>query len=207
MKKNIIYLLLIIVLIHSKAMSSVKEVSVSPQLCILIPTSKALKSYYNKNCIFFYGGEVILLLDRLEIGSYLKIQRYSFKVHDQLLQSDYEKISATWCTLGIVKSISVQRFYFLAKLGLTYHLDKLSFSESEDKSRIGFQPGLVIKSNISKKIKFFIEISYEYESMSVPMYMTYQYSRHQRYLAGKKFQTGGILIQSGISFSVYDLKK
>ena len=195
---------------YSIVNSGIKEILISPQLNFHRPSSEILREYYNRNHLLFYGCETILFfdlfsLDRLGFGSFFKVQRNSFKVFEPRIDPIQQEIDITWLTFGIINNTNIQNINVLTKIGLTYHWDNLELSY--DETRLGIQSSLAMNMDITTKIKYFIEIGYEYETLSIPFYLNSIPSRHQYYLAGKEFQTGGFLLQTGVSFSVYKLKE
>ena len=194
--------LLILFLFPSMVKSASIEYNIRPLVGMLHPTDKILRDYYDRSNVFIYGIDFDIVTDWYTLGMYLKFQGYSFKIVEKFGERSYvEHIDGIWYTFGIEKFISISPFSLYGRLGTTFHSDNLAFPDSDD-VRFGFQSGLGIESNITKRVKLFLEIDYEYETLSVPYYMTYYYSRHQAYLAGENFQTGGVLIQTGVSFSL-----
>lgn len=178
------------------------NMSIQPHVGSHYLTSSILRDYYDRNIVFSYGATVVLMNEEIKTGVFLKYLRYSFKVSDELLLSGEKDIDGSWLMIGIQKDIPISKYILFGRIGLTIHNDDLAFADSDDK-RVGTYYSLGVKYRISNYFKFFCETAYVYESLSVPMYVHIRYSRHQAYLAGKSFQTGGLLIQTGISFSLF----
>ncbi len=178
------------------------EYSVRPLLGMLWPTDKTLGDYYDRSSVFMYGIDLDAVTDWYGLGMYLKFQRYSFEVVDRFGErSRIEHVNGSWYTLGIEKFVSMSRFSLYGRLGTTFHSDNLALVGSDD-ARFGCQPGLGIEWKVTNRTRLSLEVDYEYETLSVPNYVTFDYSRHQAYLAGENFQTGGALIQAGVVFSL-----
>ncbi len=134
------------------------------------------------------------------LGGYLKINRFSFKIEDE--SQPGLKESSTWYGLGIIKRLYIRSFFFDFKFGLTNHHDKLTTPFSEQ-LRLGYELGLTFSKNILDQNSIFFAANYNYENVKIPYYVTSNYSRHQRYLAGKSFNTGGYLFYIGISICLF----
>jgi len=174
------------------------EWSISPYVGAFHPTDTILQRYFDRSNVFMYGIGFDITASKYLIGAHLKIQRFSFNVHD--IRRD-EHVDGIWCTIGLEKIIPLSFVSFYGRLGGTSHYDSYD-RFSLDNFRFGFQTGLGVRLNVTRHIKPFLELDYEYERLSIPYYVNIAYSRHQAYLAGKDFKAGGFLIQAGISFSL-----
>lgn len=178
--------------------ATTNDIYIKSHIGILRPTSTLLNNYYSREIIFLYGAEFTYYFNKY--GLYFNFINYSFDV-----QEDYfvEKIKTTWFTIGLEKIFLANKYSNLyGRLGGTLHVDDLAISES-NLSRIGIQPGFGGNIYINNTLIFFIEFNYEYELLKIPIYVTTNYSRHNEFLSGKSFQTGGAIFKIGLSYSLH----
>ncbi len=177
-----------------KAQQSHAEIYLRPKISFLYPASSHLRAYFDRDMEFMYGGEI-----DLDPGIYFQLLRYEFRVDDP--QGSFS-VSSIWYTLGIEKNFRLFNHDFYGRLGLTYHSDELLEFNSES-PRIGVQTVFGYNFQLSPKLQLSLEIGYEFESVKVSKYITELYDRHQYYLSGRRFQTGGIFITTGFGFRIY----
>jgi len=203
LKNYLVIFLSIFQLSISEAKSSIEDIFIKPAFGLTYPYSKILKSYYDRNQIFSYGIEINVPFNQQNLAIYFIYQKQSFKIKDPSL---FENISVNnhWFTFGFQKNYKTDNLKIYGRLGFTYHYDDLSLSSSDD-PRIGLQPSFGFCTKLVKNVNYFVEFDYEFEKLSVPSYLSVNYSRHQTYLSGKKFQTSGLQIKTGIAFSLLGL--
>ena len=198
--KSIISILVLLISVIPVFASDI-TLSVKPVFEFQVPTSSVLRDYYDRDVVLNFGATAIVRHSKLNMGLFVQYLRYDFDVVDEFEMSGREDIVGSRLTIGLQKDVRLKKNMLYGRLGLTKYYDNLAFAISDDK-RIGFHAGLGFVYKLSNDFQAFIETSYDYERLSVPMYMTYTYTRHQAYLAGKTFDTGGLFIQSGLSFSI-----
>jgi hypothetical protein len=177
--------------------ASAAEIYIRPKLSVLYPVSSQVRKYYDRNMVFMYSGEI-----DLDPGIYFQLLRYKFQVDDP--QGSFS-VSSMWYTLGLEKNFTLFNNNFYGRLGLTYHSDELLEFNSES-PRIGIQTVFGYNFPLSPKLQLFLEIGYEFESVKENKYITELYDRHQYYLSGRRFQTGGVFISTGLGFCIYKRK-
>lgn len=194
MMKNSLVVLLFLLPFMVK--SATVECNIGLNVGIFHPTDAILQRYFDRSNICTYGVNCSVVNIRNNLGAFLKFQRFSFNVTDTLGD---EHLRGNWFTFGLEKVIPISFVSLYGRLGVTLHYDSYDLFLSN--IRLGFQPCLGIRLNVTRRIKPFFEIDYEYTKLSVPAYVNMIPTRHQEYLAGKDFQAGGILINAGISFT------
>ncbi|MEJ2628552.1 MAG: hypothetical protein P8078_08355, partial [bacterium] len=174
---------------------SAAEIYIRPKISFLYPASSHLRAYFDRDMVFMYGGEI-----DLDPGIYFQLLRYEFLVDDP--QESFS-VSSIWYTLGIEKNFILFGHNFYGRLGLTYHSDELLEFNSES-PRIGIQTVFGYNFQLSPKLQLSLEMGYEFESVKESDYLIESpYDRHQYYLSGRRFQTGGIFISTGLGFRIY----
>lgn len=177
--------------------SATVEWNIDLNVGIFHPTDTILQRYFNRSNVCTYGVNCSVVNIRNNLGAFFKFQRFSFDVSDTLGD---EHVRGNWFTFGLEKVIPISLVFLYGRLGVTLHYD--SYDLFLNNIRLGFQPGLGIGLSVTRRIKPFFEIDYEYTRLSIPTYVNMIPTRHQEYLAGKDFQAGGILVNAGISFTL-----
>lgn len=85
-------------------------------------------------------------------------------------------------------------------MGLSRHFDDLMIFNNNKDNRLGFSMSFGINYRINNKINYFVDSEFEFEELHVASYISEHVSRHQKYLSGHKFNTGGLSINTGLSF-------
>ena len=170
------------------------EIYIRPKFSFLYPTSSRLRAFYDRNMIFMYGCEI-----DLKSGIYFQLMKYKFQIDDP---HELISVSTIWLTLGIEKNFKLFNHVFYGRLGLTYHSDDLLRFHS-DYHRIGMQTVFGHKMQLSQNLQIFLEIGYEFENIKESEYITELYDRHQYFLSGRSFQTGGVFITTGFGFQIF----
>lgn len=199
MSKKIIVFIFVLLCLNLNLNAKSLHIYIKPSAGIFHPDSRILRSYYDLNFIFSYGVEADVLTNFYNIGGYVSFNRFSVKIKDKQ-QPDLKETSA-WYNFGLIKRWTVNSIFIDFKSGLTIHNDQLSDPFSNE-THYGYQMGIAVGKIIFKKAGVFLETTYNHESRKVPYYVTYTYSRRQVYLSDKRFNTGGFIIQSGISLSL-----
>ena len=198
--RGIIFIIILIFTVVPTFASDI-TVSIQPNYEFQMLSSSVLKNYYDRNVVLNFGATAIVRYNKLNVGVFVQYMRRDFTVRDQFAMYGREEINGSRLSFGVQKDIPMKKNIFYGRLGMTKYYDHLAFAISDD-NRIGYHAGLGFVYKLSADFQAFIETSYDYEKLSVPMYMTYTYTRHQAYLAGKTFDTGGVCIQSGLSVSI-----
>ncbi len=159
------------------------------------PTSAILKSYFDKSSVFTYGIDVSMAAVSNNIGAYIRFQRFSFNVADPYGD---EYVRGHWFTLGLEKAFPLEFVYPYGRLGITLHYD--TYDLFVKNLRFGLHSCLGLRFTVTERTKPFAEVGYEYARLSIPDYVELDYTRHQAYLAGEDFQSGGIMMNAGISY-------
>jgi hypothetical protein len=200
MRKLVFIILIFVIILSDSTKASSFSMILKPLFGLYQPTSTPLKDYYTKNFIFTYGGEVEVLLPFYNLGMFFKIQSYTLDIYESVYERDITE-SAIWYTGGIMKEIDFEGVSLFSKVGISYHSDELALIKTEN-SRWGFQIGAGMKRKISETVRFFLEANFDYEKLTIPDYRTFAYSRHNAFLSGQNFNTGGILFLLGVEFKV-----
>jgi hypothetical protein len=198
--KNILSIA-ILMLVAVPAFSSDITINIQPNYEFQIVSSSVLRDYYDRDVVLNFGATALVQHNKLNMGLFAQYVRYDFDVVDEMAMSGREEISGSRLTVGLQKGIRLKKNMLYGRLGLTKYYDDLAFALYDD-HRIGVHAGLGFMFRLSDDFQAFVETSYEYEELSVPMYMTYTYTRHQMYLAGHTFDTGGLFFQVGLSLSI-----
>jgi hypothetical protein len=126
---------------------------------------------------------------------FIKFMRERFDIYDVTGRKYAIKISNSILTAGLQKNMKPYRI----RMGLSRHFDDLAvFAENDN--RLGFSLDFGVNLKITDKIKYFVDGEYEFERLKITSYVDSYISRHRKYLSGKKFNTGGISVNTGFSF-------
>lgn len=198
--KAIPALILFVLICYHPVFAQSVHVYLKPVLGISLPVSEKLKNYYNKDNFFTYGGILSLSTGYHDLGLYFGLNRYSIEIVDEY-KSDIDE-TGTIYKIGVFKRFCPKFFIFDTKLGLTLRDDELA-RPGKDDVRLGFEIGFSAEKKISSRLGSYIEACYNFDKVEIPEYVTVQYSRHQKYLSGQNIQSGGILLQAGISILLF----
>lgn len=163
-------------------------------------TDVSLRGHYDRDAIISYGSTGVLTHSSIAAGLFVKVQGYSFVVTDHFPTSEL-RMKGKWTVLGLQKDFHIRPCNLFFRLGLSFHQDDLKFADTKD-NRVGSFYSLGFEVHLSKHFSAFIEGAYVHERLKIPYYVTFMYSRHQAFLAGKDLQTGGVLLHAGISYSI-----
>lgn len=201
MSKSIFTGLFILISIISGSNAQTIELFIKPHAGVFVPASNPLQSYYDKSSIFNYGGEIYFLTGYSGFGAYLDYKKYSVDItdEDQTGSSSWQE-SSTIISLGLVKNIPVLLFNINLRLGVSAHSDDLALEE--DKMRIGYSAGIELQREFSDRLGLSLELEYDHNNLSVSDYTTFAYSRHNRYLSGREFSTGGLFFSAGFYIKI-----
>ena len=193
--------IVIFLMMTTSVIASDFSLSIRPSIGLQIPSSHILKDYYDRNAIVSYGATGLFINKKLNLGGFLSYTQYHFKVDDPSAFSGTEDIRGSLLSVGVQKSIVFKTVTTWGRIGLSKHFDDLE-GFNEDDNRIGFYIGLGLDYNLTDSFGFFIEVMHEFERLSVPEYVNCTYSRHQTFLSGRTFSTGGLFVQSGLIITI-----
>ena len=195
--KSIISILVLLISVIPVFASDI-TLSIKPVFEFQVPTSSVLRDYYDRDVVLNFGATAIVRYNKLNVGLFVQYVRHDFTVRDEFAMYGRAEINGSRLTFGLQKDVPVKKTVFYGRLGMTKYYDHLAFSISDD-DRMGYHAGLGFVYTLSNDFQAFIETAYDYERLSLPYYVNCAYTRHQAYLAGKTFDTGGLFIQSGLS--------
>jgi len=198
--KGIISIIVLLIAVV-QAFASDFTVSIQPNYEFQMLSSSVLQDYYDRDVVVSFGGTAIVRYNKLNMGLFVQYLRYDFDVVDKLEMSGREEIAGSRLTIGLQKDIRLKKNMLYGRLGLTKYYDDLAFAVSDD-NRIGFHAGVGFNFRMSHYVSAFVETSYDNERLTVPDYRNSTYTRHQVYLSGKTFETGGISLQAGVSIPI-----
>lgn len=175
-------------------------VYLSPKLSINYPHAKVLREYYNTNFVLLYGGEIAAMYLPYKTGIYFQYYKYSFDIQDRILTQNFLKEKGEWFSFGVIKKQNYQFLSVYEKIGIQFLEDKLALGNNN--RRKGIQFGIGMQKKLIGPFFVTFNILCTYNKLSVPEYQTFAYSRHQSFLSGKNFNTGGLQIQFGVQFQL-----
>ncbi len=193
--------IMIFLMMTTSVIASDISLSIRPNIGIQIPSSNILKDYYDRNAIVNYGATGLFINRKLNWGVFLSYTQYHFEADDPSVLSGTEDIRGSLLSFGVQKSIVLKPVTVWGRIGMSKHFDDLEVS-NEDDNRIGLCFGLGLDYNLTRRCGVFSEVMYGFERLSVPEYVNCDYSRHQAFLSGKTFNTGGLFIKSGFMITL-----
>lgn len=196
MRKRMLYFVVMILLTLSFTNGVYGQI-IEPTLGIKYLTASPLRKYYDTDVHFDYGLTFTMFPHKSDTGLFLKYVKAKIHVYDENYYHPHIEFSNSIFIIGLQRNIKTNCY----RVGISKHFDNLGDASDND-NRIGFFISLGRYYRINKNIIYFIDAEFEFEDLHVPNYCAYSYSRHQAYLAGKKFNTGGISLDMGLSFHI-----
>ena len=163
-------------------------------------SSDLVADFYGQHQLPMYGFSVVFRPVHGFWGIYGRYAGYRVTVEDEFARHPYH-FSKNIVVAGLqVNVITVGDIKVFVRLGAAKHKDDLDSFGGKD--RLGVNAGLLLQQSIGKKLSLNTELMYDSENVTVANYVNCCYSRHQAYLAGKSFDTGGLSILAGISYEL-----
>lgn len=175
------------------------SLAIAPGIGLNAPESNILKRYYQKNFLPGYGGEIILITDYHGLGLYIGVNRVKHRITDEL-QTDYDERMTTVCC-GFLKRTGDDLLSADIKAGMSIQTGDL-FMPGKDTAVFGYEFGLTLNVPVSGPLTVSGGMAYSRTRVTIPAYMTTVYSRHQYYLSGRQFTTGGFSLMMGFSYRI-----
>ncbi len=198
MRKYII-LFLMFFAVYSNAFSQV-EIYVKPSAVVFFPSSEQVKGYYDKNSIFTYGAEAYFITDFYGLGGFVNFSGYTVNLKDANQIEGEWKEKVTIVSFGLLKNFETPLCFINAKAGISFHSDELGFDNKD--VRNGLRLGIDLTKELFPGVSLCLGGEYDYCKLDIPNYLTFVYSRHNAFFAGKTFSTGGYFLNAGISIKI-----
>jgi hypothetical protein len=171
-----------------------------PAAGIQFPDSKILIRYYNSKHLVHWGGGFLFTNRNHSMGVFMRCLLQEVYIPSKYYSNDpvYHE-HAILFYLGAHKSFHLMNESFWGRLGFSMHGDDLT---TGDNLRMGIFSSMGKNLNITKHIGCFLELTYDYESVTARKYVCCESTRHLIYLMGKTFNAGGLQFNSGLSFDL-----